>query len=243
MFLDAIVGFSRLSPISVAPPWASALAEVERATHANGLRVAYVSDIAGIGVDSEVDDCCRKAAEQLRQAGASVEQIAFDVSDGRDPYQTWRGAWMVGQQFARLAQLEQFGENLKGNVKAGLKITALDLAKAEQTRQQVFHRFRALFDRFDLLLTPAAPVKPYPVAMNFPTEINGQKFENYVDWIAPAFLITLVSLPAGSVPAGKTSGGLPIGLQIVAPRFEEPKILSIAKLVQQTNPIGWPPCC
>lgn len=243
MFLDAIVGFSRLSPISVAPPWASALAEVERATHANGLRVAYVSDIAGIGVDSEVDDCCRKAAEQLRQAGASVEQIEFDVSDGRDPYQTWRGAWMVGQQFARLAQLEQFGENLKSNVKAGLKITALDLAKAEQTRQQVFHRFRALFDRFDLLLTPAAPVKPYPVAMNFPTEINGQKFENYVDWIAPAFLITLVSLPAGSVPAGKTSSGLPIGLQIVAPRFEEPKILSIAKLVQQTNPIGWPPCC
>ena len=90
------------------------------------------------------------------------------MSDGRDPYQTWRGAWMVGQQFARLAQLEQFGDNLKGNVRAGLKVTALDLAKAEQTRQQVFQRFRELFDRFDLLLTPAAPVRPYPVTMNFP---------------------------------------------------------------------------
>ena len=150
---------------------------------------------------------------------------------------------MVGQQFARLAQLEQFGDNLKGNIKAGLKATALDLAKAEQTRQQVFHRFRELFDRFDLLLTPAAPVRPYPFTMNFPTEINGRKIENYVDWIAPAFLVTLVSLPAGSVPAGKTSEGLPVGLQIVAPRFEEPKILSIAKLIQQANPIGWPPYC
>ena len=241
MFLDTIVGFSRLSPISVAPPWQSALAEVDGAKDANGLRIAYVSDIAGIGVDAEIDGICRTAAEQLRGAGASVEQIAFDVSDGRDPYQTWRGAWMVGQQFARMAQLEQFGENLKGNVKAGLKVTALDLAKAEQTRQQVFHRFRELFERFDLLLTPAAPVKPYPVTMNFPTEINGRKFENYVDWIAPAFLITLVSLPAASVPAGKTNDGLPVGLQIVAPRFEEPKILSIAKLVQQANLIGWPP--
>ena len=243
MFLDAITGFSRLSPISVAPPWKSALAEVERTNDAKGLRVAYVSDIAGIGVDAEIDGICRKAAERLREAGASVEQIAFDVSDGREPYQTWRGAWMVGQQFARLAQLEQFGDNLKGNIKAGLKATALDLAKAEQTRQQVFHRFRELFDRFDLLLTPAAPVRPYPVTMNFPTEINGRKFENYVDWIAPAFLVTLVSLPAGSVPAGKTSEGLPVGLQIVAPRFEEPKILSIAKLIQQANPIGWPPYC
>lgn len=243
MFLDAIVGFSRLSPISVAPPWKSALDIVERATDAKGLRVAYVSDIAGIGVDAEIDGICRKAAERLREAGASVEQIAFDVSDGRDPYQTWRGAWMVGQQFARLSQLEQFGENLKGNVNAGLKVTTLDLAKAEQTRQRVFHRFRELFDRFDLLLTPAAPVRPYPVTMNFPTEINGRKFENYVDWIAPAFLVTLVSLPAGSVPAGKTGDGLPVGLQIVAPRFEEPIILSIAKLIQQANPIGWPPYC
>ena len=77
--------------------------------------------------------------------------------------------------------------------------------------------------------------------MNFPNEINGTTFENYVDWIAPAFLITLMSLPAGSVPAGKTHEGLPVGLQIVAPRFEEPKILGIAKLVQRANPIGSPP--
>ena len=110
----------------------------------------------------------------MRERGATVEQIAFDVSDGRDPYQTWRGAWMVGQQFARLSMLEQFGENLKGNIKAGLKVTALDLAKAEQTRQQVFHRFRELFERYDVLITPAAPVRPYPVTMNFPNEINGQ---------------------------------------------------------------------
>ena len=105
----------------------------------------------------------------------------------------------------------------------------------------MFHRFRELFDRYDVLMTPAAPVRPYPVTMNFPREINGQTFENYIDWIAPAFLVTLVSLPAGSVPAGKTSDGLPVGLQIVAPRFEEPRILSLAKLIQQENPIGSPP--
>ena len=241
MMLDAMVGFSRLSPISVAPPWPSALNAVERASDAKGLRIAYVSDIAGIGVDAEIDTICRRAAEGLRDMGATVEQIEFDVSDGRDPYQTWRSAWMVGQQFARLSFLEQFGENLKGNIKAGLNVTALDLAKAEQTRQQVFHRFRELLDQYDLLITPAAPVRPYPVTMNFPNEINGRAFDNYVDWIAPAFLITLVSLPAGSVPAGISSAGLPVGLQIVAARFEEPKILSIAKLIQQMKPVGFPP--
>src|SRR6202140_3430311 len=82
LMLDAIVGFSHLSPISVAPPWQSALAEVERRTDAKGLRVAYVSDIAGIGVDAEVDDICRHAALNLRGAGAQVEEMEFNVEDG-----------------------------------------------------------------------------------------------------------------------------------------------------------------
>ena len=142
MMLDAMVGFSRLSPISVAPPWPSALAVVEQASDAKGLRIAYASDIAGIGVDAEIDTICQRAAEGLRSAGATVEQIAFDVSDGRDPYQTWRGAWMVGQQFARMSLLEQFGENLKGNIKAGLE----------------GHRARPRESRAD----PAAGVSPLP---------------------------------------------------------------------------------
>jgi amidase len=241
LMLDAMVGLSRRSPISVPPPWPSARAAVEHCEDARGLRIAYAPDIAAIGVDAEIDAICRKAARGLEGVGATVEEIAFDASDGRDPYQTWRGAWMVGRQFSRLARLEEFGPNLKGNVQAGLKVTALDLAAAEDKRQQVFLRFRDLFERCDILLTPAAPVKPYPIEMNFPNEINGKKFENYVDWIASAFLITLVSLPAGSVPAGLTRDGLPCGLQIVAPRFQEPLILSIAKLVQQAHPIGWPP--
>jgi amidase len=241
LMLDAMTGLSRRSPISVPPPWTSVLAEVERCEDARGLRIAYAPDIAGIGVDAEIDAICRHAARGLEQAGAAVEEIAFDASDGRDPYQTWRGAWMVGRQFSRLARLEEFGVNLKGNVKAGLKVTALDIAAAEEKRQEVFQRFRDLFERYDILLTPAAPVKPYPVEMNFPNEINGRKFENYVDWIAPAFLITLVSLPAGSVPAGKSRDGLPVGLQIVAPRFADPRILALAKLVQRAHPIGWPP--
>jgi len=204
LMLDALVGYSRLSPISVAPPWQSALAEVQATGDARGLRVAYVSDIAGIGVDSEIDAICRQTAQALRTAGASVEEIEFDASEGKIAYQAWRGLWMVGQQYANLAQLESFGPNLKGNVQAGLKVTPLDFAAAEQARAALFLRFRDLFERYELLLMPSSPVKQFPVDQNFPTEVNGKKLENYTDWIAGSFLITLMSLPAGSVPAGMT---------------------------------------
>jgi amidase len=241
MMLDAIVGFTRLSPISIAPPWPSAAEIVGRARDARSLRIAFTRDIAGIGVDSEIEAICRKAATGLRDQGATVDEIDFDLSEGRGPYKTWRGVWMVGQQIANLERLDAFGDNLRGNVQSGLTLTTTDIAAAERTRFALFQKMRTLFERYDLLLCPAAPVKPYPVEWNFPKEINGKSFDDYIDWIAPGFLITLMSLPAASVPAGLTADRLPVGLQIVGPRFEEPKILSLAKLVQQANPIGWPP--
>jgi amidase len=240
LMLDALVGFSRISPISVAPPWASALTALER-DDIKGLRVAYVSDIAGIGVEAEIDTICRNAAAALEKLGARVEHINFDASDGRAAYQTWRGFWMVGQQYQRLAQINEFGQNLRGNVEAGLKLNALDFAKAEHQREDMFHRVRDLFERYDVLLTPAAPVKPYPVEMNFPSQINGKNFDNYIDWIAPAYLITLVSLPAATAPAGLSADGLPIGMQIVAPRFEEPLILQVARHIHRASNVGRPP--
>ena len=241
LMLDAMVGFSRISPISVAPPWQSALADLERREDIRDLRIAYVSDIAGIGVEAEIDAVCGKAAAALGKLGAHVEQIAFDASAGRAPYQVWRGFWMVGRQHERLADIDAFGPNLKGNVEAGLKLTATDWAAAEATRMAMFERFHRLFERYDVLLTPAAPVKPYPVEMNFPDTINGKSFANYLDWIAPAYLITLVSLPAATAPAGLSQDGLPIGMQIVAPRFEEPLILRVARIIHHASNVGRPP--
>jgi amidase len=137
--------------------------------------------------------------------------------------------------------MNQFGKNLRGNVEAGLKLKAIDFGKAEQTREQLFRRFRELFERFDVLLTPAAPVQPYPIEVNFPDEINGKKFQNYIDWIAVAYLITLMSLPAATAPAGLSKAKLPVGMQIVAPRFEEPLILSVARVIHRASGVGRPP--
>src|ERR1041385_332736 len=70
-------------------------------------------------------------------------------------------------------------------------------------------------------------------------EVGLLKTTSYIDWIAPTFLVTLASLPAASAPCGHTAAGLPIGIQIVGPRFAEPKILAVAKFVHEMNPTAW----
>ena len=170
-----------------------------------------------------------------------MEEIAVDFSDGRDAFITLRGESMVGNHLARQDKLDPLDPNLAGNIRLGLEVKIGDIARAEHKRAEIWHRWRALFERFDLVLTPTCPVLPFPVEQNYPFEIAGRKLETYIDWVAQTFLVSLAALPAASVPAGLSASGLPVGLQIVGPRFSEPQLLACAKLVARDRPLGWAP--
>lgn len=241
LMLDGMAGFSPMSPISVAPPWQSCLTELRARENPAGLRIAYAPEIAGIGIDPEVAAVCESAVDELRQTGATVDEVTLDLSVGRDAFKVLRGEWMVGQQLERLEHIERFGANLAGNIRQGLELDVRATAEAEKVRAQVWHMVRECLTRHDVLVTPTAPVLPFPRGQNYPEEIGGVRLENYIDWVAQAFLITLTGFPAGSAPAGLSASGLPVGLQIIGPRLGEPTILAVAKLLQQVRPVGWPP--
>jgi amidase len=241
LFLDAMTGFSTVSPLSVPPAWESAYEVIERAEGLRSIRLAYAPSIGPTGIDPEVARLCREAAFALERHGASVEEVAFDLADGRDAFITLRGEAMVGNHLARLERLGELNPNLAGNIRLGLGVQILDIARAEHKRAEIWHRCRALFERFDLLLTPTTPVLPFPVEQNYPAEIAGKKLESYMDWLAQTYLVSLAGLPAASVPAGLSASQLPVGLQIVGPRLSEPRILACAKFVERDHPIGWAP--
>jgi amidase len=241
LLLDAMTGFSPVSPLSVPPAWESAHAIVERAEGLRGVRLAFAPAIGPTGIDPEVARLCREAAFGLERHGAAVEEVTFDLSDGRDAFATLRGEAMVGNHLARLEKLGELNPNLAGNVRLGLGVQVLDIARAEHKRAEIWHRWRALLERCDLLLTPTAPVLPFPVEDDYPTEIAGRKLESYMDWLAQTFLVSLATLPAASVPAGLSASRLPAGLQIVGPRLCEPRILVCAKFVEADRPVGWAP--
>ncbi|HZF19664.1 MAG TPA: amidase [Burkholderiales bacterium] len=243
LLLDAMVGFTLKSPLSAPAPWKSAREAVAKARSLRGLRLAYAPDIAGIGVDRDVERLCRAAAQDLRDARATVDEIEISMGDGRDAFLALRGEAMVGNHMDKLERIGELGDNLAGNIRAGLALTVTDIARAERKRAEIWHRWRALFEIYDLVLTPATPVPPFPVEKNYPDVVEGRKLQNYMDWIGPTFLVSLAALPAVSVPAGLTPAKLPVGLQIIGPRFSEPTILSAAKFVEEANPIGLPPNC
>ncbi len=239
LMLQAVAGPSPLSPVCQ-PTRGRNFLDAVASPSLQGAKIAYSADIAGIGIDAEVGRICRDAAQNLAQTGAKVEEIEFDLSFGWEPFLAIRGFWMVAQQYRRLDKTEQFGSNLKGNIKSGLQVSMEQLGAAEQARGKMWQLFYEFFQQYDYLITPCMAIPPFPVEQNYPATIGGKPMKTYVDWIAPTFILSLSGLPVGCVPCGLTADNLPVGMQVLGRPRDEESVLSAMAVLQQTFPIGLP---
>jgi aspartyl-tRNA(Asn)/glutamyl-tRNA(Gln) amidotransferase subunit A len=110
----------------------------------------------------------------------------------------------------------------------------------EAARRVLVAEVAAVFDDVDLLLTPMASVPPFAAEGPMPTDIDGVTVHAGMS-VVLGFLASLVNLPALSVPAGLTGGGLPVGLQVIGPRFREVLVLAAAARFESARP--WPRHC
>lgn len=237
--LQVMSGPSPYSPLMVPVAGRDFLAAA-RAGIKPGLRIAYCADAPKIGVDNELEQICRAAAFALRDAGAAVEEIDLDLSVGRSAFLQLRAQAQLSRHLHHLGKLDKLGQNLAGNIRLGLAQSPRDIALGEHGQAQIFHAFRRLFENYDCLLTPCTAVPPFPVERNYPETINGQAMKSYIEWVAPTFVVTLAGLPALSVPCGFTAANLPVGLQIVGPRWGEELTLGVGKAVEDRYPVGFP---
>jgi amidase len=211
-----------------------------RAGLPRGLRLAYAADPAGIGVEPDIEQVCRSAAFELRDAGALVVEHAIDLAFVRPAFLALRGLWFLTCLHDVLHERARFGTNVANNVRMGLATTVEQVAEAEQARNRLWRLCRDLFTQVDAVITPCMAVPPFPVEQNYPETIAGRPMETYVDWIAPTFVWSMTGLPVASVPAGLDGGGMPVGLQIVGPPFGEERVLAVAAEIERQRPIGRP---
>ena len=237
--LDVISVHDPRSPIS-APYSRDILKRFEIAKEAP-FRVAYAPTISGIEPDLEIAQKSESALSTLSAAGIDVDKVPLDLSAGRDAFIALRGLFIVQNHIDKLDKLEKIGPNLRNNLEQGLKVSTAELAAAEQSRAMIADTLSILFEKYDALITPCMPIEPFLAEQLYPTEINGKPMETYIDWVAQTFLISLASVPAVSVPFGLSVNALPMGWQVVGPRWSDGKILALAERIQNIMPIPEPP--
>ena len=149
--------------------------------------------------------------------------------EAEDTFRTLR-AWLFQAGFGELlaAHPDAFKRSLADNIRAGEALTGADVARAYAQRTALTERMRQFFGAYDVLVLPTSQVPPFPADQEYPAAINGRPMTTYLDWMRSAYVITVTGCPAISVPAGSTSDGLPIGVQIVAPFGADRRLLEVA---------------
>jgi amidase len=234
LHLDAQAGQHPVDPISFAAPERPFIDAVDEPVPPK--RVAYTPDLGFAPVDAEVREVCGRAMKAFEAMGASVDEATIDLHDAEDIFQTLRAS-SYAASYARYlgAERDLLKPEIVWNVEKGLALSAADVSRAETARGALYQRTAAFFERYDLLVCPAVLVPPFDVDQRYVTEASGVTFDTYVSWLVMSFALTLTACPAISVPCGFTASGLPVGLQIMAPRADEALLLSAAALFEQAS--------
>ncbi len=163
-----------------------------------------------------------------------------------DPGPHWR-AICAAERYAELAGVieshrSEFGRGFLAGVEAGRDVTPEIYGEAQRARAALNSDLAELFARYDLLLTPTTPTVAFNARGRLPAEIDGRRVDDPLEVVAYTYPFNFSGHPAATVRAGFTDDGLPVGLQIVAPRHRDDLVLQAAYTYEQERPWNgsWP---
>jgi Asp-tRNA(Asn)/Glu-tRNA(Gln) amidotransferase A subunit family amidase len=227
--LSVMGGPSPRDPLSYPSPGGDLLAAVGEPSW-SGLRVAASEDLGFAAVDPDVRASFRAAVEAIRGSGV---QVTDAHPEPIDPGPLW-DAIALPEGYASEGPLLDRSPDLVGPdataiIRAGAAATARDYLDAQEARAALTRAWAEFFTQYDVLLTPTMPVTAFSADRLAPETVDGQPVpETFDAWCALALPANLAGLPAVSVPCGPGRDGLPVGLQLIGPRWSEADLLRAA---------------
>ncbi len=218
-----------------------------------GLKICVPEEFFNEGLDREIFQLVKKSAEILKDLGAKVEEVSMPVisqslpafyiissaeaSSNLGRYDGIRYGYRP-EEYENLDDLieksrtEAFGDEVKRRIMFGTCVLTSGYYEeyyvgALKIRRILCDQFDELFSKYDIILGPVSPVLPFKI---------GESPKNPIDrYLADIYTATanLAGIPAISVPCGFSSEGLPVGLQMMGPRFGEKRILQAAYALEQ----------
>jgi len=235
--LSTIAGPDSRAPLSINEPGELFVRPLER--NFKGVRVAWFKDLGGVPFDPRVRaviDGHRKTFESL---GCTVEQAEPDFSSAEIAFRALRALSSANAYGGRLHDHpDAFKDTLKGEIEEGLRLSGMDVARAETAHGQLWRGFQGFLEKYEYFILPTTQLPPFDVDTPYPTEIAAVKFTSYIDWMKSCWYISATGNPAASVPAGFTPEGLPVGIQIVGRNKEDFSVLQLAHAFEHATNIG-----
>lgn len=220
-----------------------------------GMRIGIPADYLGKGLDSQVKEAVLKAADVLREKGAIVEEFDLKLVEYAVPAYYVIASAEASSNLSRFdgvkygyrapeyqglhdmykkSRSQGFGTEVKRRIMLGSFVLSAGYydayyLKALRTKALMKQTFDAAFQMYDVILGPTAPS-----AAPMLGESLGDPLKMYLGDIY-TISVNMAGLPGISVPCGKDTQGLPIGVQLIGNCFEEKKIIRAAYSFEQSR--------
>ncbi|GIJ45224.1 amidase [Virgisporangium aliadipatigenens] len=204
-----------------------------------GRRIAWVGDLGGhLATEPGLLEVCRRALDVFEELGFVVEEAVPDYPFDRlwNTVLTWRWWGMLGahdELYADPATRARLKPEIVWEIENGLRLTALDIARAEAARTEWYDTALNFFSRYDFVLAPSTQVFPFPVTTPWPAEIAGRPMDSYHRWMETVAPWSMTGMPALGMPAGFDERGLPAGVQLVGRPGADAEVLRLARAYEE----------
>jgi len=204
-----------------------------------GLRIAYSPTGGYARVDPDVAALVRGAVGVLEELGAAVVEVEAPFPE---PIEIYRPLFLAA--YAQLArhwssdQLSRLDSGLQRVIEHGRQVTLEQFMQAMSAREQFGIAAQRFFETYDLLVTPTLPVAAFAVGCDTPEPTD--RVPSWMEWNPFTYPFNLSQQPAASVPCGPHSNGLPVGMQIVGPKFADAMVLRASFAFEQVRPFRMP---
>lgn len=255
MLLDAITGHDPLhDSTSVKTPFEGSVRQNLNAD-VKGMKIGLPKEYFGAGVSDEVRDNVMKAAETYKNLGAEVFEISLPLVEYALPVYYILSSAEASSNLARFdgvkygyraegfedlidlyvkSRSEGFGAEVQRRIMLGTYVLSSGYydayyKKARAAQRKIKEEFAEAFRKCDVILTPVAPTTAYELGSKTASPI-----EMYAGDICTVS-VNIAGLPGLVQPCGYDAAGLPVGMQLIGPRFGEQKLLNAGLAFEQAS--------
>jgi Asp-tRNA(Asn)/Glu-tRNA(Gln) amidotransferase A subunit family amidase len=237
LMLSVLAGPAAADDTTVPGPAGDPLTGAVSPGDLSGLRVAYSADLGRLPVDADVREAFAAAVEVIAGLGARLSPAAPATGDPTALWNTLALAEGYASEGPLLARWrDRMSPGTAEIIEAGAGITAGQYVDALHERAAYTRVWAEFFDDHDVLLTPTMQLTAFPVGRVRPDSIEGRPVDAFFDdWCTLCLPANLTGMPATSVPAGTGRDRMPVGLQVIGPRWADALTLRVAAAFERAS--------
>ena len=191
-----------------------------------GTRIAFSFDMGLVAVDSEVVRLVKRAVSLLESLGAVVSEDTPCLGDNSSPFEVlWYAGAAKAVDSLRPENTNEMDHGLVDVANIGRTFSAMDYLGALAAKVATGQALDQFFQGYDILVTPTIPFSRLEPGLEVP---SGWPNKRWTSWATFNYPFNMTGNPAISIPCGFDGSGIPVGVQVIGPRYADNLVLGCA---------------